>query len=314
VNQFQEKALLNDSYKLLSKISSTKTDYIVERSIIPDIKVNNSKELDNKINEDYNILSENDYIPTNPNKNVYQISQNIFNNINCFPENRKEKTPIKLTKSHELNNEMEDVDFEISDLTANQKADDSIEVARKRSIRSTRKFKKESLVIQNENLLSIIGSNDLNYKNEIRDDTVKEVNLKVIENLTQLEIEGKKEIHEVETQTNIDMVNEDQKLFNYSNTNVFVNVPEDAPIEKQKTIDIIWVDTDQENQNTPIKSVDQIPKIQNENERKTEHILIINDQKKKVNFVAESKVINLKENRRVMIDKYKSSASKFVVI
>ncbi len=314
MNQFQEKALLNDSYKLLSKISSTKTDYIVERSIIPDIKVNNSKELDNKINEDYNILSENDYIPTNPNKNVYQISQNIFNNINCFPENRKEKTPIKLTKSHELNNEMEDVDFEISDLTANQKADDSIEVARKRSIRSTRKFKKESLVIQNENLLSIIGSNDLNYKNEIRDDTVKEVNLKVIENLTQLEIEGKKEIHEVETQTNIDMVNEDQKLFNYSNTNVFVNVPEDAPIEKQKTIDIIWVDTDQENQNTPIKSVDQIPKIQNENERKTEHILIINDQKKKVNFVAESKVINLKENRRVMIDKYKSSASKFVVI
>jgi hypothetical protein len=276
--------------------------------------MNNSKELDEKINQDYNVLSENDYIPTNPNKNVYQISQNIFNNINCFPENRKEKTPIKLTKSNEMNNEMEDLDFEVSDLTANQKADDSIEVTRKRSLRSTRKFKKESLVIQNENLLSIIGSHDLNYKNEIRDDAVKDINFKVIENINQLEIEGKKEIHEVQTQTNIDRVNEDQKSFNDSTTKVFINVHDDTPIEKQKVIDIIWVDTDQENQNTPIKSVEKDPKIQNENEHKTDPILIINDQKKKVNFVAENKVINLKENRRVMIDKYSSSASKVVLI
>jgi len=213
-----------------------------------------------------------------------------------------------------MNNEMEDLDFEVSDLTANQKADDSIEVTRKRSLRSTRKFKKESLVIQNENLLSIIGSHDLNYKNEIRDDAVKDINFKVIENINQLEIEGKKEIHEVQTQTNIDRVNEDQKSFNDSTTKVFINVHDDTPIEKQKVIDIIWVDTDQENQNTPIKSVEKDPKIQNENEHKTDPILIINDQKKKVNFVAENKVINLKENRRVMIDKYSSSASKVVLI
>ena len=202
---------------------------------------------------------------------------------------------------------MDDLDFEVSELTANQKADDSIEVTRKRSLKSTRKFKKESLIIQNENVLSIISLNENNNHKEIKNDNVKSVDMKVIENLNNLEIEGKKDIHEVEVNIKneiiLDKAIEEQILYNESTKNDLENNSEPTPIEKDNFIDIVWEETKQSIHDSQDKSLNQTSKTLNENKDNSNHILIINDQKKKVNFLAKRNIINVKENRRVINNK-----------
>ena len=98
------------------------------------------------------------YNPINDIKPIENLTTK--QNINCFTQNKNEKIVIQdyIQKSNSKA-ELEDVDFEVSEITPNYKFEDSYELYKKRSDRSTKRKNKFSdiLVVQNENNINITG-------------------------------------------------------------------------------------------------------------------------------------------------------------
>jgi hypothetical protein len=291
MKDFKDKGAVNENSKLLSKISTSKTDFQPEWKIrIQELRLNNGYEADSKVNGIADDLSHNQFIP---------LPVNTFNKRN-FAEEIKEKTPVKINRQIEPRSEQEDLEFEVSELTSNQKIEDSYELNKKRSSKSSRKFKaRDVLIIQNENNISINGNKDPeNVKLALNFNRLSE---KIIDNPIELIFEGNNALKDCKPS-----INQKIKIENLSELHYEVLCKE---ISKEEEREISKFADKKEKAEITLEKLSEIGKRETETPDVSSHTLITNDSnKKKVHFSAENRIIDHKEKRHVITYKRPISA------
>ena len=212
----------------------------------------------------YNITS-NVYVNSpNSNKITFRSLINKNDHFNNSPKNIKEKIYKDINKRSNEKENLQDLDFDVSELTPNNKFEDSFELHKKRSERSSKKKKIyfDPLVIQNENSINITGKSCVeNSSNQLHDREIKK-SFMVNQEIHDKKISQSKEEYKVVVKEDISLVTEER-----NETKLMNEIKDNQENFKKKT----------ETFNNSIESSQS------------------SEMKKRVNFSSENKIINFKE-------------------